>query len=393
MGSRSRLTALAALAGACCIQARGEERAPAPWTFHYAATGAFASTIDLGEAPITRDRVVVFYMHNFGRYPYVDVDTGTEHNGVVPQRTDMTAHLLEVQADVARAIPDPRWDGFAVIDYEAWTPWWAHLTDRYKDESRAIVRAIHPEWSASQVENRARLRFEEAARSFMLRTLNTCKQVRPRAKWGFWSYPKQEFRDDDAQWLWDAQTAFYPSVYMQMQGVPDHHEPGLGQAYASAFVRNRLVARVRYARELAGARPVAAFAWPRYGHTNPNEWLRLRPLTGSDLAMMLGGPRLFGADGVILWDNLPQASLAGVFQGYFNSRLGPAIERAHSDALDEASGRLRQDINRDGIVDASDLGLVLLALEPYSLDADLNLDGAVDVSDVVLLLAAIGRTG
>lgn len=44
-------------------------------------------------------------------------------NGGLPQLGNLTAHLAKVRKDVATLLPDPNFDGYAVIDWEVWRPW------------------------------------------------------------------------------------------------------------------------------------------------------------------------------------------------------------------------------------------------------------------------------
>ncbi|VDP20182.1 unnamed protein product, partial [Onchocerca flexuosa] len=64
--------------------------------------------------------IVVFYEEHFGLYPYYRSysDTKLAVNGGIPQRANISAHLSVVRNNISKHIPDPNFNGLAVIDYE-----------------------------------------------------------------------------------------------------------------------------------------------------------------------------------------------------------------------------------------------------------------------------------
>lgn len=293
------------------------------------------------------DNAIMVYQHQFGLYPYIHSETGEVINGGVPQRTNIAAHLRELAKDIDRQIPVD-FDGYVVIDYEEWHPFWEDTAGRYQVMSRSIIRAQNPRWSDAKIERKARVSFEAAAKKVLKRTLDQCRSMRPNAKWGIWSYPKAKFRDNNARWLWDRHDAFFPAVYMQYSLVPDDVEPGLGEANVSQFVEDRLIGRIVYARELAGERPVLSVLWPRYTKRNPSEWLRYKPLKQSDLALAMEGSLDYGADGVVIWDNVPQPGVAEIFQEQIDNSIAPEMRRILADRGIEIDNPLS---NTDGSTD------------------------------------------
>ena len=49
---------------------------------------------------------------------------GTALNGGIPQRGDLDRHLAKVKSDIAARLP-VGFDGYAVIDWEVWVPWFS----------------------------------------------------------------------------------------------------------------------------------------------------------------------------------------------------------------------------------------------------------------------------
>ncbi len=298
--------------------------------FYNALTGIYADDVNLDAAPLATNMIVV-YQHNFGIYPYIRGDNGVHVNGGVPQNINLNEHLRQLAIDIERYIPDPDYDGFVAIDYEEWTPFWDDSVERYREHSRAMVRQNNPGMDDAQVERQAKTSFESKAKRFMKRTLEKCQALRPNAKWGYWSYPKKSFEDNNANWLWDRQDAFFPDVYMPYQLIPDGQARENGEMHTSWFVEDRLEGRVGFARELAGDRPVLAFAYPRYEPRNTNQWIRLTPLNEHDMTMSLEGPFQYGADGVVLWENIPQPGVVDAFQELFDSAIAPEMVRILAD--------------------------------------------------------------
>lgn len=288
------------------------------FAFHWFASGTGAKEVNLSNLPIRRD-VVVLYGHLFGLYPRVW--RGIHFNGSIPQRADLAAHVQRLKADIQKAIPDPNWDGYAVIDYESWWPAWEqHQEEGIREESLKRARAGHPGLSNEEVERIAAEEFEAAAGRFLLVTLEACKAERPRAKWGYYAYPSHfpTKRLDVYQPIFDASTAFYPSLYVRYFGVADKEVPGVGQRRISEYAvfMERVV---RESRAVVGDRPILPFIWARYFDGNRTYGLQF--LNGLDLRAMLDTPWLGGADGAIFWDDITTPEQARKTTGYFKSRV------------------------------------------------------------------------
>lgn len=385
---------LSAITGAAVLLVVGGARAEEPsYTFHSALAGAFAGSIDFGGAPVKQD-VVMFYEHTLGLFPRISLQTGAYINGGLPHLADYNAHMGKCLNDILQAIPDPDWDGYAVIDYESWTPWWSDTTRRYREATVADLRRGNPEWTDDELGSNAERIYELHARRIFEGTIQLGRALRPKARWGYWAFPKGRHANvEGTQWLWDACDAFYPSVYMLNYLVPESDTPGLGEAHYSTYFESRFNGNLGYARQIAGeTKPVLAFAWPRYGSTNENQWLRLRLLEPQHLQIMLFGPYFWNADGVIVWDNLPQAGLAAAFQEYVTTTMKPEIEHIHEFVVEQdrlaGEQRVPEDVNGDGVVNTADLSYVVQHFGTSDALADVNGDGIVDSIDMTLVLRA-----
>ena len=121
-----------------------------------------------------------------GLFPTI-TDSGHPVNGGVPQNANLTAHVEELEKTVAHWIPDPNWEGNAVLDFESWTTVWELNNDsgnwhsiRYQNYSIFLEKQKHPTWSKEQIEAEAKKSFEASASKFFVETLNTCRKMRPK---------------------------------------------------------------------------------------------------------------------------------------------------------------------------------------------------------------------
>ena len=165
-----------------------------------------------------------------GRFPVIE-DNGDYTNGGIPQMGDLVAHVGNVTLDINNLVPDESYDGLAVIDFEAWRPLFEHNFDSkevYQNASIDLVKKQNPTWSnESVIVATAKAQWDNAAQLFMESTLMIAQQMRPNALWGYYEFPRcfgevvelecsadTEAANDQLMWLFEASTAFYPSLYL-----------------------------------------------------------------------------------------------------------------------------------------------------------------------------------
>lgn len=293
---------------------------PKPVQLFWGAFGSKVGAIDLTPMqPIRRD-FVGFYDWRFGLY--ARIYKGEEQHGGVPQRADMTAHLAKVRTDIEAAIPDPEWSGVGMIDYENWTPDWSRLDDPHKNLSRQIVREKYPDLTEPAVEQMARQEFETAAVNFWAQTLQTCKQTRPKGRWGFYGFPRDFEAADPARWQWltDLSTVLLPSAYT----VKAAKEAPANQWEAKPeWYVGQMQAIVGGARKMAPAKTIYAMIW--YQYHNMNEVYKGQPLAEPDLSACLTVPLNCGADGLVIWDYFDNDQAVMNYNNYLRTTAGPMI--------------------------------------------------------------------
>jgi len=297
--------------------------------YHWGVTGRAVQSIPVESMPIARD-VKLFYATGLGLFPKV-VTVNDVRKGGVPQAADLDAHLEEVRADVERRIPDPNWDGYAVINYEEWfgRPIWDAATEDYKAYSRLLIKRENPWRSPHAIEAAAREAYETAAREFITETMRVCKEMRPKTKWGFFLYFPHFKLIDELDWVWELSDAFYPSIYLPYYSV-DHRDADRPWEQPSWVNRKMVKWRLGEFRKIAGDRPVLAFAQTQYHGTNPR--YGKQEFNEIDREISIELPLEAGADGVIFWQNIQTEQAARELEQRLMNRFVPDMRRIAQEA-------------------------------------------------------------
>lgn len=286
-----------------------------------------------------------------GLFPTID-DNGTFINGGVPQAANLGVHLHAIEATLPGWIPDKDWEGNAVLDFEAWTnvwelnssPSWWHGR-RYQDASRELIRRDHPDWNATTIEAAAKHQWETAATAWMAQTLRKCREMRPRARWGFYGLPQgvhgncvgtgakmhcgfdgpnstanRNMAEVTQLPVWQASSGLFPSIYLahSLKGDPDQIRAWIYSTVGEA-------SRCAHLAAPAGSQPLPIFpyAWDHF-HSPPTPPVRVpKELVIAQLQHSADS----GASGVVLWGN-PTYSDPGheaEYWAWLKSESGPAV--------------------------------------------------------------------
>uniref|UniRef100_A0A8C5JAY4 Hyaluronidase n=1 Tax=Junco hyemalis TaxID=40217 RepID=A0A8C5JAY4_JUNHY len=264
--------------------------------------------------------ITIFYKNKFGLYPYLS-QHGVPHNGGLPQRVSLDAHINRVAEDI-RLLLRPAFHGLAVVDWEEWRPLWAQNWGAkriYRTASEQWVREQHGFLPARQQLRLAQLEFERAAQALMEETLLVGRALRPAGLWGFYRFPDclnsnwakeanytgrcqpaEVQRNDRLGWLWAASSALYPSIYLPLALPP---------ALRRRFVHHRLREALRVAaRGAHGLLPVIPYS--RLSFRRSARFLQL-----ADLVHTIGESAALGAAGVVLWGDLSYSHSATPWEG------------------------------------------------------------------------------
>lgn len=261
-------------------------------------------------------------------------------------------HIERVRQDVQAWFADPNYDGHAIIDYEAWYPYWTtHFnfpsTEGREawdsdplDDWRDVIRQTRPQLlsglNAQQQEAVFRTTWLEATREFWEATLQECKNVRPHAKWGIYSLPPRSYYawfsqadsdairwvdDNELAWLWQRVDAIYPSIYTFYYSIDGRTlRDGEDRPESSAtYIRGMVDEAVR----IADGKPVIPVLWCVYHNSNRNYALQL--VNDVNMRQMFEIPLECGADGFVVWDWITSAPYYNALRGFANDRLNPFL--------------------------------------------------------------------
>uniref|UniRef100_A0A8C4QIB3 Hyaluronidase n=1 Tax=Eptatretus burgeri TaxID=7764 RepID=A0A8C4QIB3_EPTBU len=254
--------------------------------------------------------IMLFYESQLGIYPHIDSEGNAIHGGV-PQLGDLRTHLKKAEEDIQKLIPSDS-SRLCIIDWEAWRPLWRRnwgSLSIYKQMSEKFVQEnltnIYPTWKIKTI---AEKQFENAAKNFMLRTLQLGQRLKPKCLWGFYLFPncynyeykKENFlytgrcpkiepsRNDLLQWMWHESDALYPSIYVELM-LKDSPK-------TVPYVRYRLDESIRVASPPLTEKTKYIFPYVMPVYTETDTFL-----TESDLIAMVGEPVSLGIDGCIFW--------------------------------------------------------------------------------------------
>ena len=277
-------------------------------------------------------------MGAFGRWPALTGYIGSKKvvNGGLPQKGNLTVHLAAVAESVRRYMPSVDFAGDAVIDFEAWLPDYdansAGRLTQYQTQSLQWVRALHPDWNATSIETAARSEFNAAARLFLEGTLRLCKQLRPKASWGFWGSPNcgsscrwdkrwsscplaKVKLNDRLDWLYEASDALFTGIYL------------CNTADSADFVR----AAMAEASRVVAKHPhlhLRPYVYAKIESTG--QWLDRDTLDWYLSGVVSASAQI---DRVVVWggylgekNHTVSPINCAAFEAYFNTTLGPALK-------------------------------------------------------------------
>lgn len=287
------------------------------------------------------DNITIFYSEKLGLYPRYS-NQGAPINGGVPQNSSLEKHLRAASDDIRLYIPNPDFQGLAVVDWENWRPVWERNWDSkqiYWDESRTLVWSKHPDWRPEQVEAEARIEFEKAGQQFMEETLKLGQEEKPNGLWGFYGFPNcynyykstnytgecptiEKKRNDELFWLWNVSSALFPDIYLSLQLKDLDTEVQL-------YVHHRIQEAMRAASQATPESP-PVFPYARIVYT-----YSLNFLSQEHLVYTIGESAALGAAGVVLWGDhfFSKSQLTcDAVKSYIDERLGPYLVNVTSAA-------------------------------------------------------------
>lgn len=363
----SRLCRLVLAAGALLAPAAFAQEGR-PYTFYWSVNTNeyemalrsktdWAAKVEFDDAPINRN-IYIFYGQYLGNYPRFGIHQAYVHPGWLEE------HFRKVRVDVEQRLP-PDYDGMVCIDYENWNILWERLVNRpttdpspdaqdedFKDDWKDYLKTVHPEWptlTPQQQEELARSSYNAACKDFFLRTIQLCKELRPRAKWGVFDFPNTlygsspeqqpgtigypadgkglacERNDELLGWLWEISDVLFPAPYNVAMTVPDG-QPTDWNRGTNTVTNNRQyqLSNVREAVRLAKGKPVIMYMWWKYMVPRVPS-INHQFLNDINLQQCLELPYQAGADGVAFWDCIHTPEDFPPVQEIVRNRIKPMI--------------------------------------------------------------------
>ena len=274
-----------------------------------------------------------------GKWPCV-LKNGTEINGGVPQLGNLTLHLNQVRLDIVTQLPDPGFDGYAVIDWEVWVPSFEILQlyagyRTYYNRSMALANGNY---------TRASTTWNTHSMAFMVETLKVVQQLRPLAKLGYYGMvqctfnhvtkqcdPKFTAVNDQWKELWLASSALYPELYATctFSGTPS-------ACRKNSSLPIKIAARLSEAKRIqqlytkSTATPYIGFTWYALDDGKCTKSVGHCPLVKNkhDMNAEFGLAKKGGASGMIVWGSSGDVRNMDDCVGlgkYINDTLGPML--------------------------------------------------------------------
>ncbi|NWU43172.1 HYAL1 protein, partial [Hylia prasina] len=330
----------------------------------------------------TGQDITLFYSSRIGLFPYYTSE-GVPVNGGLPQNASLENHLHKTAQDIKATLPNPDYNGLAIIDWESWRPMWARNWDSmkiYQQKSEELVQQHHPQWPPKEVEEVAQQQFEKSARDFMSETLQLGESLRPNAYWGYYGFPDcynnhidivpyngtcpdvEQQLNRNLSWLWRISRALYPSIYLPVA------LNGTGKVLP--YVRHRVAEAFAVQRGILDSGiPVLPYSQIVFETT-------MDFLSQEDLMNTIGESAAQGAAGIVLWGTLNYSSSKEMclrLKDYVDGPLGHYIVNVTASAdlcsqtLCSGQGRCVRRDNRQGYLhlDPSRFTIDLRAGKPW----------------------------
>ncbi|KAJ6645442.1 Hyaluronidase Tab [Pseudolycoriella hygida] len=290
-------------------------------------------------------------LYDPGLFPAI-LSNGSLRNGGVPQQGDLKAHLEKFQLDVDKYIPDGENTGLAIVDFELWRPVYRQNYGKfqpYKDLSVELIKKLNTSYNEREVHEEASRAFTESAKMFMTETIKLGKQLRPKAKWGYYGLPhcfngkgnvtedcEQIIQDenDATQWLYENSDVIFPSIYM-LETMDPNDRP--------LMVKGRIKEAIRLSSNVNQSVKPLVIAYHRYKFPDT-----LQYLNESDNMGAFKAAKEAGADGIVVWGawkDLNTIEKCLEFYNYLEDNLGPSfLEPDETQKIQQSDAERRSSI-------------------------------------------------
>jgi len=304
----------------------------------------FSGDIDVVEdildfsSPIFSNEQILVYQSELGLFP-------TEGPGEILKSNDyIQLHLDEIEKDMDSIIPDKDFEGFAIIGYEGWSLLWHRAEESYQEAWILSWEEENPDLTAKWKEEGEEIywtniaaTYNRTCKAFYTATIQQCKTLRPKAKWGFFQRVFRNVLPDgtdvkvaqadnqDISWLFENSDFVCPTLLTPFESVADSETPNSSQqtfsdrknVALSVLMDSKVIA------EEYGI-PVIPFLWVKHnGSQYSNYESYLSDLTMEATFEAIGESLV---DGVFVWDSINDEAEATTFTGYMDASFIPTVE-------------------------------------------------------------------
>ncbi|KAL6736382.1 hypothetical protein Aduo_006742 [Ancylostoma duodenale] len=289
------------------------------------------------------EKIVIFYEKKFGKCPYYkDYDPMQPINGGLPQNFSIDEHLAVVEKQINETIPDENFNGIAVIDIEEWRPLYEMNwggKDVYRKKSVELARSKYPKRSAKEIEAIAEKEFNQASKTFFMRTLKKAIELRPKALWGLYDFPfcnakagdmegdfecsKEAQRyNDKMNFIYNTTRVLYPSIYLNGKKSPEQN---------FRFIRALLTETRRVANVQRRRMNYYVYTKFEYDPYEKNDSFYGK----EDICNTVKLPRDLGGSGLVLWSTSKNMRMRCANIGSFVKKtLGPFVQATRKQSND-----------------------------------------------------------
>lgn len=313
-----------------------------------------------------------------GLFPTIN-NLGVATNGGIPQLGDWEVSKADWISKQQYWCPDVNFDGWLIVDFEAWLPAWEFLVDespgvpnRYKTASINYATSYFQSFfrdrsfSDQEITAFAKGTFEREGAKWLNNVIALLRELRPKAKIAYYALMQRSYfapyindegkvyrqgndklvkvlKNCDA--IMPTLYQFYPSwgpcadlpanrVYTS-QGQFSPGPPGAlpGETWKQSnilFIYGQINEAKRLAK-LAGGIKVIPYTWARYHDAGPVLWA-LELNRTCDYEMQTLYAKQLGCDGIFMWgyEDPEMQLIHGNFQDYIDIVIAPTVAKIYS---------------------------------------------------------------
>ncbi|KAK6738810.1 hypothetical protein RB195_020734 [Necator americanus] len=292
---------------------------------------------EMNDVEFYGEKIVIFYEFGFALYPYFkNYDESNPINNGTPQKCDLEKHLQEVANNITKRIPQQNFSGLGIIDLEEWRPLFdenGYGTKRvYQNVSIKIAKEnLRNEQDEKKIKKKAIKEFNKAAKKFFVGTIKKAKNMRKKAKWGFYGFPycnydagkngeyncSKRYQDwnDKMMFIFNESTALFPSIYLGFNASSEQR---------FRYVQAILTEARRIAKKFNPPLPIYAYTKIEYDPLKKLEEF----YNDDDLLTTIRQPADLGIDGIIIWSSSNNMTdRCSKIKEQVEKRIGPNITK------------------------------------------------------------------